>query len=403
MGPDVEYGAGWSARFGGLLVAAMVSSSLLSLAVGALSPFITADLGLSRARVGALQSTVFLVAAVLSPVMGRACDLVSGRTAMLFVFGAASVALATAGSADSYAWLLAGAALAGVAQAVSNPATNNLLAADLPIRRRGYVIGIKQSGVQIGGFLAGALLPSGALLVGWGDVLHGAVLFPVLGMLVLPWVVPSGAGTRSAGTAPPARALPPLVRLLAAYAFLMGGVAAVIVTYLPLFGVETLHLDPRTAGMAAALVGLVGTVARIMLGGRTQYVADVRRPLGLLSAGAALSVLLVVGSEWAGAPLLWVGAAGVGLTAMSWNSVAAIALVRDMPSGTTGRASGLMQSAFYGGFIASPLLFGWIVDTTGRYAPGWLLAVMGAAGATGVMLRDRRVGSPGADGVPAAD
>src|SRR5207302_7523744 len=60
--------------------------------------------------------------------------------------------------------------------------------------RHGIVTGVKQSGVQIGAFLAGLVLPGVAGAVGWRPALGGCALLGAAG-LVLTWCyVPSPSG-----------------------------------------------------------------------------------------------------------------------------------------------------------------------------------------------------------------
>ncbi|WP_346099147.1 MFS transporter [Streptomyces olivaceiscleroticus] len=67
--------------------------------------------------------------------------------------------------------------LAGAAQPFANPATNRLIAAHLPAKKRATAIGIKQSGVQFGAFAAGLLLPALAGFLSWRVAL--AAIIPV--------------------------------------------------------------------------------------------------------------------------------------------------------------------------------------------------------------------------------
>lgn len=93
--------------------------------------------------------------------------------------------------------------MGGLALAVGNPVTNKLVALHVLPAARGLVMGIKQSGVQIGAFLAGMLLPALAGVLGWRWALGAAALAAgVSGAAALMAVPPAGARTAAAaGTA----------------------------------------------------------------------------------------------------------------------------------------------------------------------------------------------------------
>ena len=62
------------------------------------------------------------------------------------------------------------AAVVGIGQTLANPATNKMIAHEVPPGRRGLITGIKQSGVQAGAFVAGVAFPAAAVAVGWRSV-----------------------------------------------------------------------------------------------------------------------------------------------------------------------------------------------------------------------------------------
>ena len=67
----------------------------------------------------------------------------------------------------------------------ANPATNSLIATRVEPGRRGGVTGVKQSGVTLGVFLSGAMLPVLERFWGWrGASLTFAVLFGLLALVV---------------------------------------------------------------------------------------------------------------------------------------------------------------------------------------------------------------------------
>ena len=95
---------------------------------------------------------------------------------MLIAFAIAAATLVAMALAPAYPAMLVAAGLAGLALATGNPVTNKLVAVHLPPGTRGLVMGGKQAGVQVGAFMAGALLAplGGAVRLARGPRLGGA-------------------------------------------------------------------------------------------------------------------------------------------------------------------------------------------------------------------------------------
>src|SRR5207247_6074425 len=129
----------------------------------------------------------------------------------------------------------------------------------------------------------------------------------------------SSLGPAADGRPPPTgrRRLDRAVNRLTVYALLMGFGVGAVGAYLPLYAVEELGLTRATAGLAAALMGLVGIVARIGWGRRQdRTTTPVLRSLGTLAAGSVLASGLLWAGAWLGSGLLWAGAALFGATAV---------------------------------------------------------------------------------------
>lgn len=368
----------WRAVFAVTLLWAMAAGTIVQFAVGAIAPFLAADLELSRTEIGAVSTTFFAVGALCSPLAGRLVDRVGGRGMLAALLVVAGAAVAGMGLAPGYGVLLTAAGVGGVAIAAVNPATNQLIAVHLARGRQGVIMGLKQSGVQVGAFLTGALLPSVAGWADWRVALLGtgavAAAGVVLAVVVLPPTPASpsapapgaDAGAPVGGAARPVR----FVVWLSVYAALMGAGGVAVVSFVVLYAVEALGWSETAGGAVAATVAAVGIGARMGWGRVAERLRTPTAPLLVLAAGAALAQTLVWAAELS-APLLWLGAAGFGATAGSWNSVAMLAIVREVPAEHTGWASGVVQAAFYVGLMACPPVFGWSVDVSGGYGAGW--------------------------------
>src|SRR5438034_6998032 len=211
----------------------MAFSMLLLFVVGALGPFLVHELHLTRSELGALVAAAFGVATLLSLVSGQVVDLVGGRTALVWLLGLVALNLVVLSIAPTFAALLAAAALGGVAQSLANPATNKLVAGSFTRTRRAMVLGVKQSGVQVGAFAAGLLLAPLAAASGWRTALRLAALVPaaaiVLAVAVAPAAAPADGPRLLRAPRPPSA----LARWLMAYSLFLGAGIAAVNTYLP--------------------------------------------------------------------------------------------------------------------------------------------------------------------------
>jgi predicted MFS family arabinose efflux permease len=370
----------WRIGFGSTLALAMTVGTFLPFAFGVLAPFIVTELQLSRSGFGGLTTVFYVVGTPLSLLAGWLVDRFGGRRVLLGLYAAGGLAIALASTATSYAVLLAAAVVGGLSSATGNPVTNQLIAAHIGRGRQGVLVGVKQSGVYLGAVLAGLILPTGAGLVGWRPVLGATASLAVAGVALTFLLVP--------GTT--ARDLPPSgdgggenlgadLRWLAATTLLMGAAAAAVTTYLPLYAFEALGLDTATAGLLAAVSGGVTVAARISWGRAAERWRSARAILVVIAVASALAFALIAaagpGTVW----LVWVGAVVFGGSAAAWTAVVYLLLVRDVDLRATGRSTGLVQLAFYVGYLVSPITFGFVVDRTGSYLPGWTGLVAASA------------------------
>ena len=377
-----------------IATAAMATSTLPLYSISALGPVLVEDMGLSRLRLGSLVAVTISAAALLSMAAGRLIDLIGARRGLLGLAGAAMVTLVAASLADSYGWLLAALAVAGVGQALANPATNLLIRTRIPPPGDGSAVGFKQSGVQLSALLCGLVLPGVAAEHGWqwGLRTSAAAALVVIIMVVLvraPVPAPRGRPGRRLP-------LPRWLFRLALYCFVLATANAAVAAYLPLFAVQDLGYRPATGGAVLACFGAAAVFGRIWW---TRRAADRRvRPATMLTvlagvaAGCALPLTLATLPHLEA--LVWAGAIGVGATATAAFAVAMLDVVRH-GGDDIGRASGLVSVGFFLGFGAGPLAFGWVAAQAG-YRAGWLAVAGTLVLAATAGLPFRRMAAPAA-------
>ncbi|MCL1694030.1 MAG: MFS transporter [Actinomycetia bacterium] len=372
--------------FTALLFSTMGVGTFIAASLGIIAVVFITDLGISRAQLGFVFAINTVGAALLSPVVGRITDRIGGRAAMIIVASTAAVSFLLLGFAGSLVVLAVGSGVGAIAQAGSNPATNKLIAEDLPAGSQGTVTGIKQSGVQAFIFAGGLIVPSMALL--WGRasayVIFAtvALALAIIGSRFLP-KQPKIASTD--GASPPRERLPAAIWWIASYGFLLGFSGSATIMF-ALFTTESLGRSIVVGGAVAAVVGLTAMPARIAWARHAERHHAYRSSLLAISLLAVLASLALLGAGAGAWWLIWVAAVLTGLGPSSWNSVGMLGLIVFAGPRAAGHASGVILFGFLIGLGIGPPLFGWMVDASGSYAGVWILSLLSAVAGSLVMV-----------------
>lgn len=357
------------ATFTALLAGGMAAATFAGPALAVLARFVIDDLALTRAEFGWVVSAYSAMAAVASPGMGRLTDRIGGRNALTGIFLISGLGLVAIAAAPNYWLLIAAAMLTGIGQSLANPSTNKLISLHIPEGRRGAVTGLKQSGVQIGVFLSGILMPAGAIAWGWRTTMAIAGGLALLSLAVVKRVVPKDPAHDSVRRTEVGVWTAPILWLMV-YGFLMGAAGGGVNTYIPLYGEESLGLSVTIAGTVAGAAGLVAFFSRIVWARYSESRISYIRSLVQIAGLAVLFVAALIAAPNWGVWLLWLGALGLGASATSWNAVGMLAVIVYSEHGKTGSASGVVLLGFLGGLGVGPPLFGWSVDRFDSYRPG---------------------------------
>jgi len=359
--------------------------------IGVLAPFLIDDLEISRATLGVLVSVTAGVSAVLSPVAGDLFDRIGDRPGLLAVLGTGAVSLALMAAAATGVALALAMALAGLCRAGCNPATNRLISERVPVGRRGWITGIKQTGETVAIVLIASALPAVALLVGWRTALL------ILALVAALMLVAAGLAIRGTHKPEPAplggseRRMPRSIWVLNAYNLLMGAGTGAVAAYLPLYAHQEGGLSVAAAGAVLTATGVVGGATRLVTSHWSEARWGYPDSLAVLAGVAVASCLVLIAAPQIGATAYWIGAGIWGLGGLGFGAVSMLATMAEAHDSSTGRASGLVVFWFSLGFTIAAPAFGWIVDRTDSYAPGfWLLAALYAS-AMATMVASRRI------------
>jgi MFS family permease len=337
-----------------------------------LFPFLKAQLGVGYIELGFALTVFAVISALTQAPMGYLADHIGARKILLIGLTVGGLALIMLGVNLSYLWLIASAALLGLANSVYHPADYAILAAHMDDARMGRAFSIH----TFAGFLGGAVAPAiVAALVAIGGG-HGALIVagavgPVVALLLIALGIPdaSAADRKVNGVHPPRQnIITPALIVLTIFFMLLSLSNAGIGN----FGVVAL-MNGYGAPFSSANIALtaylgfsaIGVLAGGFLADRTQHHGQVAAACFAANAAIVLAIAAV------NLPSLLLtaamGAAGFlgGVIAPSRDM-----LVRNAaPAGAAGRAFGIVSTGFNLGGIVSPLLFGWIMD---QNAPRWV-------------------------------
>ena len=375
-----------SLRTLGLISTAHWVSHFHMLVLPMLFPFLKQQLGVGYIELGFALTVFAVVSALTQAPMGYLVDHIGARKILLIGLCAGGAALILLGLHLSYPWLIANAVLLGLANSVYHPANYAILSAHMDEGRMGRAFSIH----TFAGFLGGAVAPAimAALVTtvgGFGALIVAGAIGPLVALgLMLAGIPDAGAHhLHSAGAkAPRPNIITPALIVLTLFFMLLGlsnagignfGVVALMGGYGASYSTANIAL---TAYLGASAVGVL---AGGFLADRTERHGQVAAVCFAVNAAIVLMIATV-----ALPPVLLAAAM---TTAGFLGGV--IAPSRDMlvrnaaPAGAAGRAFGIVSTGFNFSGIASPLLFGWIMD---QNMPRWVFVASAGFMALTVVL-----------------
>lgn len=278
----------------------------------------------------------------------------------------------------------------GWGYSITNPATARGVLEWFPPNRRATAIGVKQTGVPVGGVLAAGTLTLAAYIP-WQTILWliaGTTLISAAICLTLaekPQRRRGAAGGPLAGIFVLFRDRNFGALVLTSSLFNIGQYN--FFTYLTSFMREAAQASQEIASLTLGLAQAVSAIGRIGWGALSDTVFGGRRK-GLaigVCAAAALFFVLMATAGWVNAAFAGIAAATLlGLTIASYASLMQTMAVEAVPPENSGASIGYISIGTAAGAMAGPPLFGAVVDLTGLFAGGWLLTA--AVVACGVLL-----------------
>ena len=292
------------------------------------------------------------------------------------------VGLATAASGSIPAVVL-GALLIGLGYGPVTPASSHILSRTTPPHRMGLTFSLKQTGVPLGGVLAGGLVPSLVAHVGW----RGAAWVVGAACVAMAIAVQAIRARFDDDRDPSRRISPgsvvqalrgvfavPAIRDLAGCSILFASMQLILTSYLVTILTASRGMPLVTAGLVLAAAQRAGVAGRLLWGWLADGRVGARRLLGIIALviGACALAFFRLGPDWPVAMVLAVSLL-FGATAIGWNGVFLAEIARVASPSMAGSATGVSLFMTYFGVVVGPPVFAAIVGATGSYANGFLV------------------------------
>ena len=357
--------------------------------LGILAPFLMKDLSLSSAQVGLFISAVSIGSCLSQVPAGLLTDLVSVRFILPLAIGLMAVFLSLFSFSPTYLSALLLLMVYGLASGTISPPASRSIMDWFPPLGRATAMGLKQTGVNFGGIIAGVLLPFLALNFTWRrGLLMVGVAEAACALLIFRLMKEPPVKTRSQLSSFDWQKVWRVVLnrdilILAGVNFFFFAGQFCFSAYLTLFLTREAGFSVVQAGYFFALAYLIGAIARIFwslvsdysLGGRRKGILLLITWLEVASSAAlTLTSFFPALSKFLLLIILVFGMSGIG-----WNAILLIIIGEAAGAESTGLAT---ATGFFFGFLGSllcPPLFGYIVDQAGVYAYGWLFQTFCAA------------------------
>lgn len=385
---DVKPARPWVVLLATLTIQALVAMALLTLPV--VAPVVARSVGVPTTWVGGFVGVVYS-AAMLASLLGGGAVRRWGALRLSQVGLACSTIGLCLCAIPHPVVMFIGAIFVGLGYGPITPASSHLLIKTTPPSQLSLVFSVKQTGVPLGGMIAGALVPSLDALIGWQLSFLAAGLMCAL----CAWAVQPLRAALDSDRDPTVR--PSLVtslvqplrlvfshkrlRTMVVISFLFAIFQLSLATYLVTFLYEDLGWSLIFAGVALTVTQAAGVGGRILWG----FISD--RWLGPIPMLLVITVLMAIGalgcalltsetSLW----LLFTILIVFGSTAIGWNGVFLAEVARLAPPGQAGLATGGSLCITFLGIVAGPSLFGIMAGLVNSYGLSYGLLTLLAVG-----------------------
>jgi ACS family hexuronate transporter-like MFS transporter len=362
-----------------LMTTAQAGASVVQQALGSLSPILVATFVLSKAQLGVIFTALMLGSALFVATSGVLTDRWGERRMVLLSGLAMTLSLLAASLVGNYPALVACIALFGAAYAASTPAGGRAILAWFD-RDRGFAMGIRQTGVPVGGVIGALTLPFVAHAAGYRVAfVFAAAIVAITTFIAVGWYREAGgARSESMSLASIARGMRTLARdprLIGVTLTCMTLVSVQLAmnAFVTVTGVAIVGTSPGVAALAFACAQGGAVAGRLVWGFISDRVLQGERlvPFAIICVLAALATAALAMLRPGAVAPLFVAAIVLGFSGGGWNGLMAAALAEVGGVERAASALGLALTAIFLTSSIAPTAFGALADHASLRA-AWL-------------------------------
>lgn len=382
------------ALFTTTLIQTAASASMVTMAT--VAPLVAADLGIAASSIGTYVAILYIGAAISSVSGGNLVRHFGGIHVSQASLILAAIGLLL-GCTPAVIVVAVSAFIVGLGYGPITPASSDILAHCVPKERMGVVFSLKQTGVPLGGALAGLIVPAVAASFGWMSGV--TVIVCICLVLVLASFLvrrdlddhpdaKAGFSLKSVATSLRLVISTSALRRLAIVSFVYNGMQMCVLGFLVSYLVQDKALGIVLAGLTLSAANAGGVCGRIFWGWFADLVHSPRLTLSLLGTlmGAAAIALTFYEAAW-GQFTLTALCVVLGGTSIGWNGVYLAHVARSAPEGMAGVATGGTLFFTFTGAMLIPAVFGIIEQATESFSLSfWFASALCLAVAVWLLL-----------------
>ncbi len=348
--------------------------------LGVLGPVLKQDLGLSNTELGFLNSAIAIGSTFIQIPGGLCCDRYGVRKMMSSAFlliGTFFFFFSFSGSfllASGFLFLMGlgvGGGQVSAAKAVMDW---------FPFKGRATAMGVKQTGINVGGILSASLFPFLISLYLWPHVIRWISLVAfAFGFLFYFFYRDSPHAQASFSGEVHFKDILSYLRNLDFLLITLSGVLLMAVqfafsTYFVLYLNQTLHYSIERSGLFLALSFGTGAFARVGWSLGSDYFLRNRESVLVLIGGLGASVVVVLSLITLSSPpwLIYFLSALFGVTGMGWNAIWMTLVGERSLKESAGFGIGVSFFIASFGIMLGPPFFGFLVDLFDSFLWSWL-------------------------------
>ncbi len=338
---------------------------------GFLATVLSEDLLVSKGKVGLIVGIYFGATGLGSILSGKITQRIGPRASIVIDMAVVATCSFSIAIIGTYSVWVISSVLAGAAYGLSNTGTNVVIGKVVSAEKRTLAMSVKTSGVPLMAALAAAIGPWSAKQWQWEHILvvNGAVAICVAisALLVLPNLAIDSVKQAENN------ALPSNFYWFGIASFLLIAGSQPLYSWIVSYLEDSLDASSGFAGIVTSVACFCGVIVMICNGLFADKLGSKSRGSLLMALlfSSSIAVVLVSLGPALGISFVIVGAI-IGVSTQLSAIGTMHACIVDKAPFSVSKATGITMTGYYLGALASPPLFGFVVDWTGSFAYSWI-------------------------------